>query len=164
MRKILDFKKYLESTQDAMYDIMTSDDEDPRKIELMDLIDMAEEEDSEDGKSWSESERQRINRKISQLEPDLYNKPEKTEDPVYKKDRLLSAVKSDIEKTIDRIERNLAGETRYKAKNKSAAAQLHAMLSKLKSISKSNDLDAMNNFLTQVEKKENEANFSWTYE
>jgi hypothetical protein len=148
---------FSENFDDAMYDILSSDDE--KSEELKQIINQAEEESSEDGKEWSDSERESINKKIKELAPELFNKPGVSQSTKIEND--LKIAISSAKTVISQVEDALS-DRMYKPKNPTAASELKSKIKDLKSAISSEDINKIINAEKALKSKRKEADFRFS--
>ena len=161
MKHIRGYGRFVETLQDAMYDILASGRDDPRRRELEELINSAEEEGSEDGRAWSDSEREAIDRKVRALNPALARAPEVKEDPRDREDRLLQNARREALQVVDRVEASLSADDDYEPHDPAAAAKLPALVAKVRKAARGRDTAAIEAAVKELETQGSLARFTY---
>jgi ribosomal protein S20 len=134
------YLKKFETFDSALYDILSSGDN--REEELKKLLSEVEDENSEDGEEWSDSERKKIDAKLRQLAPDLVDKPDSVSDETKMRNSLHASI-SNAKTTISMVKRAMSDD-KYSPKNPAAASKLKSQIKDLKSAIDSEKIDKIN--------------------
>jgi len=152
------YLKTFETFDDAFYDILSTDDD--RKKELNHLINQAEDENSEGGKDWSDSEREKITKKVKQLAPDLVSAPERVSQSTKMKNSLKIAI-NNAKTLISKVEETMDDE-RYSPENPLVASKLKSQIQNLKSAIKMEDVSKIESFSKLLIKSLEDSNYTYS--